>query len=139
MKKITQTTIDINEHFQHAHNAEAGAVVIFSGETRNNNKKKNVLYLEYEAHEEGAEKIIDGILDDAKKEWPLQYAFCIHRIGRVNISETSILVVTSSGHRNDAYEANRYILDRVKKEAPVWKREFFADGEVEWSEGESNK
>lgn len=136
MKKIVNKAIDINIYFKEAHHESAGAVVMFSGETRNHNKNKKVLYLEYEAHEDGAEKMIGDILEDSKNKWPLHYAFCVHRIGRVEISESSILVVTSSSHRKDAYEANRYILDRVKKEAPVWKKEFFADGEVQWSEGE---
>ncbi len=132
MEYITDKPIKLSEHVDIAHDPKAGAVVLFSGETRNHSQGRAVDYLEYEAHIDMAQKTIKEIISEAKNKWPLYYAHCTHRIGRVDISETAVVVVTSSAHRKDAYDANRYIIDRVKKEAPIWKKEYFSDGKESW-------
>jgi molybdopterin synthase catalytic subunit len=116
-----------------AHNIpSAGAIVLFSGEARNHHKGKEVIYLEYEAHESMASKAITDILNVAREKWNLQLARCVHRTGRLYPGESAVIVVTASSHREEAYEANRYIIDRVKSEAPIWKHEFYPDGSSEW-------
>ena len=117
------------------HHPKAGAVVLFSGESRNHNEGKAVKYLEYEAHETLANKIIDEIIDTAKNKWELHDVFCVHRTGKVDICQSAVVIITLSSHRDEAYTASRYIIDRLKHEAPIWKKEFFEDGTIEWSKG----
>jgi molybdopterin synthase catalytic subunit len=132
MTYITHTPIDIAALFEKMHSPQSGGIVLFSGEVRNNHKGRDVLYLEYEAYEPMASKTIEKILQEAKSRWELNDAICIHRVGRLGISECAVVVITSSGHRAEAYDANRYIIDEVKSRVPVWKNEFFADGTSEW-------
>lgn len=115
-----------------AHHPGAGAVVLFSGETRDNNKGRSVIYLDYEAHESMADKMIAAILNEALVKWELKLAIACHRTGRVAIGETSVVVITAAAHRREAYAANQYIIDRIKYDVPIWKREYFADGTSEW-------
>jgi molybdopterin synthase catalytic subunit len=115
-----------------AHHPAAGAVVLFSGETRDNSHGRQVAYLEYEAHESMAGRMIAAILEEAKAKWDLKIALACHRTGRVAVGETAVVVITAAAHRREAYAANRYIIDRVKHETPIWKREYFTDGSSEW-------
>lgn len=130
-KKISHAPIHPFEFIQKAHHPSTGAVVLFSGEVRSNSTKE-VDYLEYEVHETLAENIISEILADAKQKWNLPIALCVHRAGKVQVCESAVIVITASKHRKEAYEANQYIIHRVKHEAPIWKREFFKDGTSEW-------
>ena len=129
---LSAAPIDIAQMFAMAHDPAAGAVVIFSGETRNHSNGKMVQYLEYEAKESMAQKMIASIVDDAKQKWSLPFVFAQHRTGQVAVSECAVLVITASAHRAEAYAANRYIIDRIKHEAPIWKCEYFQDGTHAW-------
>ena len=111
-----------------------GAVVAFLGLVRNRNVGRRVQYLEYEAYEPLALKTFDGIAREAGRRWPGVRVALHHRIGRLDIGEASVAIVTASPHRADAYAANRYTIERVKQVAPIWKREFFDGGDV-WIEG----
>lgn len=115
-----------------AHHAKAGAIVLFSGEVRNHHEGESVDFLEYEAHEEMAAHSIHLILQEAQKKWPLHFAFAQHRIGKIDIMESAVVVVTSSSHRLEAYDANQYIIDRIKEETPIWKKEYFTSGGAKW-------
>ena len=115
-----------------AHHPAAGAVVLFSGEVRDNNRGRAVSFLEYEAHGPLAEKVIEEVLSAAREKYSLRVALARHRTGRVAVGETAVVVVTASAHRSEAYAANQYIIDRIKREAPIWKREYFTDGASEW-------
>jgi molybdopterin synthase catalytic subunit len=115
-----------------AHHPGAGAVVLFSGEVRDNNRGREVAWLEYESYVPLAEKVITDILEQARAKWALLIAVAQHRTGKVRIGETAVVVITASAHRAEAYAANRYIIDRIKHEAPIWKCEYFADGSHEW-------
>jgi molybdopterin synthase catalytic subunit len=115
-----------------AHHPGAGAVVLFSGEVRDNNRGRAVSFLEYEAHGPLAEKTIAEVLEAAREKYRLRVALARHRTGRVAVGETAVVVVTASAHRGEAYAANQYIIDRIKREAPIWKREYFTDGASEW-------
>ena len=137
MKYLTKNKIEIDAFLQEARHPASGGMVIFSGDTRNHNKGRPVKYLEYESHETMAEKMIEDILQHAKEKWNLNYAFCQHRLGRVDIKESAVIVITSSAHRKQAYESNIYIIDEVKSTVPIWKHEFFEDGTVEWGEHQS--
>lgn len=134
MKHIQYNDINYRELFDEFRNPNSGAVVIFSGEVRDNNKGRQVTHLEYEAYEPMADKMIGEILKEAKTRFNLNQAACVHRLGRVEISGCAVVVITGSGHRKEAYDANRFIIDRVKNEVPIWKHEFFADGTSEWGQ-----
>ena len=129
---ITGDPIDWSQLVEKAHHPRAGAVVIFSGEVRNHNQGKNVLFLEYEAYVPLARKIASEILSEAREKWELYHAICVHRVGKVDISGCSVAVITSAAHRTDAYAANQFIIDKIKHEVPIWKREHYQDGTSEW-------
>jgi molybdopterin synthase catalytic subunit len=115
-----------------AHHPGAGAVVLFSGEVRNSNKGQTVDFLEYEAYAPLAAKLIEEILAEAREKWQLLIAVAQHRTGKVAVGDTAVVVITACAHRSEAYAANRYIIDRIKHEAPIWKCEHYADGSKEW-------
>lgn len=115
-----------------AHHPAAGAVVLFSGEVRDHNLGRAVALLEYEAYRPLALKMISEILAAAKEKWQLRIAIAQHRVGRVAVGDSAVVVITASSHRSEAYAANRYIIDRIKHEVPIWKCEHYADGTHEW-------
>ena len=131
---ITDKPIDISKILKDANHPGAGGIVLFCGEVRDNQEGKAVNYLVYEAHESMANKMITDIIKTALQKWDLQYAFALHRIGKLEISDCAVAVITSHAHRKEAYAANQYIIDRIKHEAPVWKCEYFADGTHEWGQ-----
>lgn len=112
----------------------AGALVIFKGLVRDNHRGVQVNFLEYSAFEPLAEHLIDLILKEAEIQYQLLQARCIHRIGRLAPGETAIVVATLARHRQQAYQANEYIMNRVKQEVPIWKKEYFDDGSSRWGE-----
>lgn len=129
---ITESPIVLSSVIAAMHHPKAGAVVLFSGEVRNHSHGKAVTHLVYEAYVPMAKKMIRGVLEEAKKKFNLHHAICIHRIGKVDVCETAVVVVTASSHREEAYAANRFIIEKVKYEAPIWKNEFFEDGTSDW-------
>jgi molybdopterin synthase catalytic subunit len=129
---LSADPIDMVGLLSSAHHPGAGAVVLFSGEVRDNNQGRAVAFLEYEAYGPLASSMIAGILATARQKWALQIAVAQHRTGKVDIGDTAVVVITASAHRGEAYAANRYIIDRIKHEAPIWKCEHYADGTKEW-------
>lgn len=132
MKHLSAHSINIAELLATAHHPKAGAVVLFSGETRDTSHGKTVDHLFYEANESMAEKMISAILEEATSRWQLNIATAIHRTGKVAVSGTAVVVITASPHRSEAYAANRFIIDKIKHEVPIWKCEYFTDGSKEW-------
>jgi molybdopterin synthase catalytic subunit len=124
--------LDIVNLLSQSHHPQAGALVLFSGDVRDNNLGKEVAFLEYEAHTALASKMINEILEEAIAKWNLNLAIAQHRVGRVNVGESAVVVITASKHRKEAYQANRHIIDRIKHEVPIWKCEVFADGSKQW-------
>jgi molybdopterin synthase catalytic subunit len=129
---ISSSSLDPVSLLKQAHHPKAGAVVLFSGEVRDNNSGRQVDYLEYEAHVSMASKMINSILREARSNWSLTVAIAQHRIGKVAVGESAVVVITSSAHRKEAYAANRFIIDKIKHEVPIWKCEYFTDGTKEW-------
>lgn len=130
--ELTSERIDLNHITSRVMHPHIGARVLFSGEIRAANHGQDVIKLEYTAHKLLAEKHMNAVLTEAASKFPLIGAICIHRIGLLEISECAVAVLTCGRHRSEAYAANRYIIDRVKAETPIWKREFFADGSSAW-------
>jgi MoaE-MoaD fusion protein len=114
--------------------ASHGAVVTFIGTVRAENQGRRVHYLEYEAYEPLALRAFRRILDEVTARWPSARVAWRHRIGRVELGEASVVIAAASPHRTEAFSACRYVIERIKQIAPVWKREFFEGGDV-WIEG----
>lgn len=131
-RSVVNEPIDVVGLLAGAQDPGAGAIVLFSGEVRDNNRGREVVCLEYEAHVALAEKMMMDIVAAAKERWKLTAAVAQHRIGRVEVGESAVVVITASVHRGEAYAANRHIIDRIKHEAPIWKCEHYADGTKEW-------
>ena len=109
-----------------------GAVVTFDGIVRNNFDGRPVRYLEYEAYAAMAEKKLAEIGAEVQQKFAVGEIAMRHRIGRLEIGESSIVIAVAAPHRQAAFEACAYAMDRVKAEVPVWKNEFFADGADHW-------
>jgi molybdopterin synthase catalytic subunit len=129
---LSTVTLDPLALMSEAHHPKSGAIVLFSGEVREGNAGKQVAYLEYEAHVSMASKMIDEILREAVSKWSLRKAIAKHRIGKLEVGECAVVVITSSAHRKEAYLANQFIIDKIKHEVPIWKCEYFTDGTKEW-------
>ena len=109
----------------------AGGIVIFSGVVRNETGGRSVKFLEYEAHAPMAEAKMREIGESLRARWSgVKRVAMLHRIGRLEIGEASVLIAVSAAHRGDAFEACRYAIDTLKRTVPVWKKEHFEDGEV---------
>jgi molybdopterin synthase catalytic subunit len=111
-----------------------GAVCTFLGVVRGSHKQRTVRYLEYEAHEALALRAFDIIAAEVAAHWPLATLAIHHRVGRIEIGEASVIVAAASAHRDESFRVCRYGIERIKQIAPVWKHEFFDDGES-WVEG----
>lgn len=114
---------------------EDGATAVFEGIVRNNTRGRRTLYLEYEAYEEMALKKMEELATQALADFKIRDVALVHRLGRLEISETSVLIVVASGHRGPAFEACRWLIDTLKKTVPIWKKEYFEDGAV-WADGD---
>lgn len=107
----------------------AGAIVTFTGVVRDNARDKSVTALDYEAYPEAAERQLARICDEMRDEWPVLEIAIEHRTGKLEIGEASVVISVSSAHREAAFEAASYAIRRIKEIVPIWKKEFYADGE----------
>jgi len=114
---------------------EDGAVVVFDGIVRNNTRGRKTLHLDYEAYEEMAEKQMRELATEARTRFGVRQVTMVHRLGRLQVGETSVLIVVASAHRAQAFDACRWLIDTLKKTVPIWKKETFVDGAV-WAAGE---
>lgn len=108
-----------------------GAVVTFAGTTRNHNEGAEVLLLSYETYTEMAQRVMCGLFEEAVKRFPITRARVVHRLGDVPVGEASVVVVVASAHRGPAFDACQFLMDRLKNEVPIWKREKLKDGDGE--------
>jgi len=111
----------------------SGASVFFLGIVRDNSQGRGVLYLEYEAYEEMAERMIQELVDSAFRRWVVEDIKILHRLGRVELGEIAVAIEVRSVHRDEAYEASRSLIEEIKNKVPIWKKEYFSDGTSEWS------
>jgi molybdopterin synthase catalytic subunit len=115
--------------------AQDGAVVVFEGIVRDNSRGRRTLYLDYEAYAEMARKQLEELAAQALEKFKVREVAVVHRLGRLQIGETSVAIVVSSAHRAAAFDACRWMIDTLKKTVPIWKKEHFEDGAV-WADGE---
>ncbi len=112
-----------------------GAIVAFDGFVRDRTKDRRTVYLEYEAYEPMALAKLREIAEELHNKFAVDRVAIVHRLGRLEIGETSVFIAVSAAHRAAAFEACRYAIDTLKRTVPIWKKEYFEDGSV-WADGE---
>lgn len=133
--ELTRVTIDAESIVRQLKAGADGAVVVFDGIVRDNTRGRATLYLDYEAYEEMALKQMRLLREEALEHFGVREVAIVHRLGRLAVGETSVLIVVASAHRGAAFDACRWVIDTLKKTVPIWKKEQFADGAV-WADGE---
>ena len=134
--RIVRERIDTERVLEGIKQGADGAVVLFEGIVRNNTRGRHTLYLQYECYEEMALKQMEGLAEGAIEDFKVREVSIVHRVGRLEIGETSVLIVVASAHRGPAFEACRWVIDTLKRTVPIWKKEYFEDGAV-WADGEA--
>lgn len=132
---LTREPFDAPALIAAAKRAEDGAVVVFDGIVRDNSRGRRTLHLDYEAYEEMAARQLRALAGEARSRFGVRHVTMVHRLGRLQIGEASVLIVVASAHRAQAFDACRWLIDTLKKTVPIWKKETFADGVV-WAPGE---
>ena len=133
MITITETQLNIQSFTDYVLGDQNGAVNTFLGVTRNSTNGRAVVKLEYECYLPMAQKKLEEIKNDAVRKWEISSVAIGHRIGTLDIGETSLVVAVSGPHRAAVFEVCQYIVDRIKEIVPIWKKEFFEDGAI-WVE-----
>lgn len=133
--ELTRDAIPADALIAAAKHGEDGAVVVFDGIVRNHSRGRATLHLDYEAYEAMALKQMQELAAQAHARFGVRHATIVHRLGRLEIGETSVLIVVASAHRAQAFDACRWLIDTLKKSVPIWKKETFVDGAV-WADGE---
>lgn len=133
---LTREVIDSDRLIAASKRPEDGAVVVFDGIVRNNSHGRETIYLEYEGYEVMALRQMRELAEQARSRFAIRQVTLVHRLGHLEIGESSVLIVVASGHRGAAFDACRWIIDTLKQTVPIWKKEVFADGAV-WAPGEA--
>lgn len=133
MIEIVQEEIRLESVLAQLENPASGAWVLFDGRVRDHARGKRVTHLFYETYDAMARKELAKIREAAMRRWPLTELAIVHRVGRLEIGDSSVLIAAASPHRADAFEACRFAIDTLKTTVPIWKKEFYEDGEV-WVE-----
>jgi|SRR5579864_2042352 len=132
---IVRERIDVQTISNSLRQPADGACCIFEGIVRDNSRGRKTLFLDYEAYEPMALKEMEVLAHEGQRKFDIREAVIVHRLGRVHIGETSVLVAVASAHRSAAFEACKWLIDNLKKRVPVWKKEYFQDGAM-WADGE---
>ena len=130
MFRVTDKPINLQELVDCVTDPEAGAVATFIGTTRNNNEGRKVIALDYEAYPEMAEKELARLGEEARRKWQLCRMAIVHGVGPVQITEPSVMIAVTAGHRVAAFAACRFAIEEIKKTVPIWKKEVYEGGEI---------
>ena len=133
--ELCRAPIDANAALRHVRADQDGAIVTFDGFVRNESHGRRTLYLEYEAYESMALVKMREICAQIHERYAIHCVAMLHRLGHLEIGETSVFIAVSAPHRAAAFDACRFAIDTLKRTAPIWKKEFFEDGAV-WADGE---
>lgn len=133
--EILDEVLSVNEVIAQIKAGSDGAVCTFEGIVRDHTRDRQTLYLDYEAYRDMALAQMQALAAEAVEKYKVRDIAILHRLGRLYISETSILIVVASAHRGAAFDACRWLIDTLKKQVPIWKKETFVDGAV-WADGE---
>src|ERR1700675_3289779 len=132
MVSLTNGPIDHYGLTEQVRQAHSGAVVTFLGKVRDLTDERVTHSLDYEAHPALAEKALAEIEAEARRRWPVGDMALVHRLGRLEVGAVSVAIAVSCPHRAEAFEACRYVIERLKERVPIWKKENWADGSGEW-------
>ena len=132
MIELTPNPIDTNAILNRARHPECRAVVLFLGTTRELTSNRQTVALDYEAYGEMAERKLAELEAEARRRWSVVECCIVHRLGRVPPTEASVAIAVSTPHRHDAFAAGQWMIDSLKHDVPIWKREQWADGTQEW-------
>lgn len=132
MIKLTNKPIDYAAMTEQVRHDNAGAVVLFLGTVREMTGDRQTSSLDYEAYPQMAEARMRDIENTARAKWDLQDVAAVHRLGHMGLGEISVAVAVSAAHRKEAFAAGRFVIDTIKEEVPIWKKENWADGTTEW-------
>jgi molybdopterin synthase catalytic subunit len=132
---IVREPIDTARTMASVKRGEDGAALVFEGIVRNQTRGRKTLYLDYEAYEEMALDQMESLANQAMQRFQIRDVAIVHRLGRLEIGETSVLIVVASAHRAAAFDACRWLIDTLKRTVPIWKKEHFEDGAV-WADGD---
>ena len=132
---IVREPIDTAQTLATLKRGEDGAALVFEGVVRNQTRGRKTLYLDYEAYEEMAVRQMESLASQALQQFQVRDVAIVHRLGRLEIGETSVLIAVASAHRAAAFDACRWLIDTLKRTVPIWKKEYFEDGAV-WADGE---
>lgn len=133
MIEIVERPIDREAIIKLVARPGSGSLVTFDGRVRNHAHGKRVTSLFYEAFERMARRQMQKIRSQAMERWPIEELVIVHRVGHLQVGETAIFIAVSSAHRKEGFEACRFVIDTIKAKVPIWKKEFYEDGEV-WVE-----
>ena len=130
--RITQGPIRLDDFLSSAPGSSCGAVASFVGFVRDHDHGRRVLKLHYECYRSMAEKMLEDLVLETKRRWPVDEVRILHRIGTLEVGEAAVAITVSSAHRAEAFEACRFVIEEIKKRVPIWKKEIFEDGTSEW-------
>lgn len=134
--ELTTQPLNVGEIARRVVPPNCGAIVTLDGFVRQWTKGKETLYLEYEAYEPMALKELEKLIKAAKEQFEIEHVGIVHRLGRMEIGETSVVISVAAPHRRAAFEACEWLIKELKRTVPIWKKEFYVGGEV-WIQGES--
>ena len=132
MITLTHEAIDFSRLTESVRSTLAGAVVLFLGTVRELTEGRQTIALDYDAYPEMATAKMAELEAEARERWPVIEVGLIHRLGRLELGDVSVAVAVSAPHRNQAFEAGRFLIDELKVRVPIWKKENWADGTTEW-------
>ncbi len=128
--RVTTDPLDAREVEALVSDAASGAIVTFTGTVRDNARGKGVTALDYEAYPPAAEKMLERIGEEIRERWGIERVAIVHRYGLLQVGEASVVIAVSSAHRDEAFAACRYAIERIKEIVPIWKKEHYDDGAV---------
>ncbi|MGE3999439.1 MAG: molybdenum cofactor biosynthesis protein MoaE [Planctomycetaceae bacterium] len=132
MVRLTREPIDFAALTEEVRSPQAGAVVLFLGTVREMTGDRRTVALDYEAYPEMAVAKMEELTADASRRWPVTKGAIVHRLGHLKLGDVSVAVAVSCPHRQDAFEAGRFLIDRLKQVVPIWKQENWDDGSTQW-------
>ena len=131
MAYLSERALDLSELVRQVQNPERGGIASFLGVVRSEHQGRAVLRLDYSAYHDMAEAECARVVAEAEARWPVRVALQ-HRIGTLEVGEVAVVVVAAGAHRDEAFAACRHVIEELKRRVPIWKREHFADGQVDW-------
>ena len=131
MPYLSERALDLSDLVRQVQNPERGGIASFLGVVRSEHQGRAVLRLDYSAYHDMAEAECARVVAEAEARWPVRVALQ-HRIGTLEVGEVAVIVVAAGAHRDEAFAACRHVIEELKRRVPIWKREHFADGQVDW-------